>query len=51
MILRCYGFQLRHDALKTLETLDEASLSGDPFTDVFLTDHRDLSIRFDTILR
>lgn len=42
---------LRHDALKTLEALDEASLSGDPFTEVFLQDHRDLPIRFDTILR
>ncbi|RDB30862.1 Nucleolar protein 6 [Hypsizygus marmoreus] len=42
---------LRHDARKTLETLDQTSISGDPFTDVFLTDHRDLPTRFDTVLR
>ncbi|KAF5381659.1 hypothetical protein D9615_005551 [Tricholomella constricta] len=42
---------LRHDALKTLEALDHASISADPFTDVFLTDHRDLPTRFDTVLR
>ncbi|KAF9462511.1 Nrap protein [Collybia nuda] len=42
---------LRHDAQKTLETLDESSFSGDPFIDVFLVDHRDLPARFDTLLR
>ncbi|KAH0579235.1 hypothetical protein H2248_003386 [Termitomyces sp. 'cryptogamus'] len=42
---------LRHDALKTLEALDHASISVDPFTNVFLTDHRDLSTRFDTVIR
>ncbi|KAG5651498.1 hypothetical protein H0H81_008470 [Sphagnurus paluster] len=42
---------LRHDALKTLEALDHGSISVDPFTDVFLTDHRDLPTRFDTVLR
>ncbi|KAF8066902.1 Nrap protein [Lyophyllum atratum] len=42
---------LRHDALKTLESLDHASISADPFTDVFLTDHRDLPTRFDTVVR
>ncbi|KAG5642940.1 hypothetical protein DXG03_001857 [Asterophora parasitica] len=45
------SLQLRHDALKTLEALDHASISADPFTDVFLTDHRDLPSRFDTVLR
>ena len=43
--------QLRHDALKTLETLDQLSISGDPFAEVFLTDQRDLPARFDAILR
>ncbi|GLB41186.1 putative U3 small nucleolar RNA-associated protein 22 [Lyophyllum shimeji] len=42
---------LRHDALKTLEALDHASISADPFADVFLTDHRDLPTSFDTVLR
>ncbi|KAG6884333.1 hypothetical protein C0993_012058 [Termitomyces sp. T159_Od127] len=41
---------LRHDALKTLEVLDHSSISVDPFTDVFLTDHRDLPTRFDTVM-
>ncbi|KAG6887313.1 hypothetical protein C0992_012897, partial [Termitomyces sp. T32_za158] len=41
---------LRHDALKTLEALDHSSISIDPFTNVFLTDHRDLPTRFDTVI-
>ncbi|KAF8178500.1 Nrap protein [Pholiota molesta] len=42
---------LRYDATKTLETLNQASFSGDPFTGVFLKDCRDLTTRFDIILR
>ncbi|KAG6918794.1 hypothetical protein DXG01_011546 [Tephrocybe rancida] len=42
---------LQHDALKTLEALDHSSISVDPFTEVFLTDRRDLPTRFDTVLR
>ncbi|KAG6888045.1 hypothetical protein C0995_010906 [Termitomyces sp. Mi166 len=42
---------LRHDAMKTLEALDHSSISVDPFINVFLTDHRDLLTRFDTVIR
>ncbi|KDR70120.1 hypothetical protein GALMADRAFT_254950 [Galerina marginata CBS 339.88] len=42
---------LRYDASKTLELLNHTSFSGDPFNSVFLNDSRDLSTRFDVILR
>ncbi|KAG6823122.1 hypothetical protein H0H92_011313, partial [Tricholoma furcatifolium] len=44
---------LKHDALSTLSTLStiDNTSTTDPFTTVFLTDHRDLSTRFDTLLR
>ncbi|KAH6905443.1 Nrap protein-domain-containing protein [Coprinopsis sp. MPI-PUGE-AT-0042] len=42
---------LRYEAAKTLETLNSASLAVDPFTEVFLQDHRDILTRFDVILR
>ncbi|KAF8965448.1 Nrap protein [Flammula alnicola] len=42
---------LRYDAAKTLETLNQSSFSGDPFTGVFLKDNRNLLTRFDVILR
>ncbi|KAH6905454.1 pre-rRNA processing protein Utp22 [Coprinopsis sp. MPI-PUGE-AT-0042] len=42
---------LRYEASKTLETLNSASLAIDPFTEVFLQDHRDVLTRFDVILR
>ncbi|KAF8996020.1 Nrap protein [Cyathus striatus] len=42
---------LKYDAQKTLETLNQTILSGDPFPDVFLTEQRDLPTRFDTVLR
>jgi len=44
-------FQLRYDAKKTLEILNQATFSGDPFVYVFLKDSRDLLTRFDVILR
>ncbi|TFK31610.1 Nrap protein [Crucibulum laeve] len=42
---------LRYDAIQTTETLNSTSISGDPFTEVFLKEHRDLPTRFDTVLR
>ncbi|KAJ7352492.1 Nrap protein [Mycena albidolilacea] len=42
---------LQHDAKKTLEKLNVASIGSDPFADVFLKDQRDLSTRFDTVIR
>ncbi|KAF8269425.1 Nrap protein-domain-containing protein [Lactarius quietus] len=39
---------LKHDARATLEVLDGAS--GDPFSEAFLRDHRDLTSRFDCVL-
>ncbi|KDR65095.1 hypothetical protein GALMADRAFT_148991 [Galerina marginata CBS 339.88] len=42
---------LRYDALITLELLNHTSFSRDPFNSVFLKDSRDLSTRFDVILR
>ncbi|KAF8874426.1 Nrap protein [Infundibulicybe gibba] len=42
---------LRYDALKTLEALDHPPAGSDAFTDVFLKDHRDLSTRFDIVIR
>ena len=45
------SFQLRYDAKKTLEVLNQATFSGDPFVEVFLRDSRDLATRFDVILR
>jgi U3 small nucleolar RNA-associated protein 22 len=45
-------FQLKHDAKKTLEYLDDKiSVSRDPFTEVFLKEQRDLPARFDTVIR
>ena len=43
--------QLQYEASKTLEILNEATIAGDPFTQVFLKDNRDLSTRFDIVLR
>ncbi|KAH9476209.1 Nucleolar protein 6 [Psilocybe cubensis] len=42
---------LRYDATKALEALNQTTFSGDPFNGVFLKDCRDLSTRFDVILR
>jgi U3 small nucleolar RNA-associated protein 22 len=42
--------KLKHDARVTLEALDGYTLDGDPFTEAFLTDHRDLASRFDLLL-
>ncbi|KAF7330353.1 Mannose-6-phosphate isomerase [Mycena venus] len=42
---------LQNDAQKTLEKLNATSIGSDPFADVFLKDHRDLSTRFDTVIR
>ncbi|KAF8623754.1 hypothetical protein AX15_006197 [Amanita polypyramis BW_CC] len=42
---------LSYDARKTLETLDDPTLAGDPFTDVLLKEQRELSTRFDLVLR
>ncbi|PPQ96699.1 hypothetical protein CVT26_010251 [Gymnopilus dilepis] len=42
---------LRYDAAKTLESLNQTSFSGDPFNGTFLKDCRDLSTRFDVVLR
>ncbi|PPQ69881.1 hypothetical protein CVT25_005586 [Psilocybe cyanescens] len=42
---------LRYDASKALESLNQTTFSGDPFNGVFLKDNRDLSTRFDVILR
>ncbi|KAF9475207.1 Nrap protein [Pholiota conissans] len=42
---------LRYDARQTLDTLNQASFSGDPFGGVFLKDCRDLPTRFDIILQ
>ncbi|KAJ7914876.1 Nrap protein-domain-containing protein [Mycena leptocephala] len=42
---------LQHDARKTLEKLNGASTGGDLFADVFLKEQRDLSTRFDTVIR
>ncbi|KAI9438492.1 Nrap protein [Lactarius indigo] len=39
---------LKHDARATLEILD--GTSRDPFSEVFLLDHRDLTSRFDCVL-
>ncbi|THU79980.1 Nrap protein [Dendrothele bispora CBS 962.96] len=41
---------LSRDAQKTLETLSNTSLAGDPFDEVFLQDHRDLQTRFDAVI-
>ncbi|KAI0300071.1 Nrap protein [Multifurca ochricompacta] len=43
-------YMLQHDAWATLEVLDSNTSKIDPFTEVFLTDHRDLVSRFDVIL-
>ena len=43
--------QLQYEASKTLEILNETTITGDPFTQVFLKDNRDLSTRFDIVLR
>ena len=43
--------QLQDEASKTLEILNETTITGDPFTLVFLKDKRDLSTRFDIVLR
>ncbi|KAJ7116340.1 Nrap protein [Mycena epipterygia] len=42
---------LQSDARKTLEKLNGESIGSDPFADVFLKEHRDLSTRFDTVIR
>ncbi|PFH49460.1 hypothetical protein AMATHDRAFT_178762 [Amanita thiersii Skay4041] len=42
---------LRQDALWTLKLLDDPTRAGDPFTEVFLKEHREVPTRFDTILR
>ncbi|KXN85109.1 U3 small nucleolar RNA-associated protein 22 [Leucoagaricus sp. SymC.cos] len=42
---------LRHEAQHTLESLNQTTISGDSFTEVFLKDHRNLPTRFDSILR
>ncbi|KAJ3576829.1 hypothetical protein NP233_g152 [Leucocoprinus birnbaumii] len=42
---------LRYEALHTLETLNQTTISGDSFTEVFLKDQRNLPTRFDSILR
>ena len=38
--------QLRSDASKTLDTLNEESIRGDPFSTTFLMEQRDLPARF-----
>ncbi|KAI0079174.1 Nrap protein [Panus rudis PR-1116 ss-1] len=42
---------LKYDATLTLEALNDAALSVDPFDEVFMRDHRDLQTRFDIVLR
>ncbi|KAJ7242747.1 Nrap protein [Mycena haematopus] len=42
---------LQHDAQKTLEKLNAVSIGGDPFAYIFLEEQRDLSTRFDTVIR
>ncbi|EAU86967.1 pre-rRNA processing protein Utp22 [Coprinopsis cinerea okayama7 len=42
---------LRYEASKTLEALNSSTLAIDPFTQVFLQDHRDVHTRFDVVLR
>ncbi|TFK21369.1 pre-rRNA processing protein Utp22 [Coprinopsis marcescibilis] len=42
---------LRYEASQTLEALDTSTLAVDPFTQVFLQDHRDVLARFDVVLR
>ncbi|KAJ7721723.1 Nrap protein [Mycena maculata] len=42
---------LQNDARKTLEKLNGAPIGTDPFADVFLKEQRDLSTRFDTVIR
>ncbi|KAJ6570241.1 Nrap protein [Mycena vulgaris] len=42
---------LQNDARKTLEKLNGAPVGSDPFVDVFLKEQRDLSTRFDTVIR
>ncbi|KAJ7178760.1 Nrap protein [Mycena crocata] len=42
---------LQNDARMTLEKLNGAPIGSDPFADVFLREQRDLSTRFDTIIR
>ncbi|KAF6752889.1 pre-rRNA processing protein Utp22 [Ephemerocybe angulata] len=42
---------IRHEAWKTLQTLYSSSLAIDPFTDVFLHDHRDVATRFDIVFQ
>jgi hypothetical protein len=42
--------KLKLDARATLEVLDGTSPASDPFIEVFLTDHRDLTSRFDLVL-
>ncbi|KAF8634052.1 hypothetical protein AX17_004316 [Amanita inopinata Kibby_2008] len=39
------------DAWRTLQMLDVTKLSGDPFSEVFLKEHRDLPTRYDVVLR
>ncbi|KAI0292587.1 Nrap protein [Russula brevipes] len=40
---------LQYDARTTLEVLDGSTAVTDPFSEVFLTDHRDLAPRFDLL--
>ncbi|KAJ7746600.1 Nrap protein [Mycena metata] len=42
---------LQNDARKTLEKLNTESIGSDLFADVFLKEQRDLSTRFDTVIR
>ncbi|KAJ6460366.1 Nrap protein [Mycena vitilis] len=42
---------LQNDARKTLDKLNSAFTGSDPFADVFLKEQRDLSTRFDTVIR
>ncbi|EKM77700.1 hypothetical protein AGABI1DRAFT_61282 [Agaricus bisporus var. burnettii JB137-S8] len=42
---------LRYEALDTLETLNQTTISSESFNKVFLKDHRNLATRFDSILR
>ncbi|KAI0266446.1 pre-rRNA processing protein Utp22 [Gloeopeniophorella convolvens] len=41
---------LKHDARATLEILDGSISTGDPFTEVFLADHREPASRFDIMM-
>ncbi|KAK7689479.1 hypothetical protein QCA50_007271 [Cerrena zonata] len=42
---------LKYDAALTLETLNANSMSQDPFSEVFMKDHRALQTRFDVVMR